>query len=78
MFCYTLPNVHSGFAIILMGKRTLVALLSLASLCLVIVVWLLVALPLVCLHFVNVIFSDHTYILFLIDSIETWMEFIVP
>ena len=38
MFCCTLLFVHSSFAIILMGKRELVALLSLSSWCLVIVV----------------------------------------
>ena len=32
MFCCTLLNVHSSFAIILMGKSELVALLSLSSL----------------------------------------------
>ena len=36
MFCCTLLYVNSGFAIILMGKRELVALLSLSSWCLVI------------------------------------------
>ena len=36
-FCCTLRYVHSSFAIILMGKRELVALLSLSSWCLVIV-----------------------------------------
>ena len=39
MFCCTLLYVHSSIAIILMGKRELVALLSLSSWCLVIVVW---------------------------------------
>ena len=34
MFCCTLLYVHSSFAIILMGKRELVALLSLSSWCL--------------------------------------------
>ena len=38
MFCCTLLNVPSSFAIILMGKRELVTLLSLSSWCLVIVV----------------------------------------
>ena len=42
MFCCTLLYVHSSFAIILMGKRELVALLSLSFWCLV-MVWL--ALP---------------------------------
>ena len=31
MFCCVLLNVHSSFAIILIGKRELVALLSLSS-----------------------------------------------
>ena len=39
MFCCTLRYVHSSFAIILMGKRELVALLGLSSWCLVMVVW---------------------------------------
>ena len=38
MFCCTLLYVHSSFAVILMGKRELVALLGLSSWCLVIVV----------------------------------------
>ena len=40
MFCYTLLYVHSSIAIILMGKRELVALLNLSSWCLVMVEWL--------------------------------------
>ena len=48
---------------ILMGKREVVALLSLSSWCLVIIVWLFLAVPLVCLHFVIVVFSDHTHYL---------------
>ena len=51
----------SSFAIILMGKRELVALLSLSSWCLVIVVWLFLAVPWVCLQFVIVVFPDHTH-----------------
>ena len=46
---------------ILMGKRKLVALLSLSSWCLVIVVWLFLAVPWVCLQFVIVVFPDHTH-----------------
>ena len=61
MFCCTLLYVHSSFAIILMGKRELIALLSLSSWCLVIVEWLILALPWVCLHFVIVVFPDHTH-----------------
>ena len=34
MFCFTLFYVHSSFAIIFLGKRELVALLSLSSRCL--------------------------------------------
>ena len=56
VFCCTLLYVHSSFASILMGKRGLVALLSLSSWCLVIVVWLILAVPWVCLQFVFVVF----------------------
>ena len=42
-------------------KRELVALLSLSSWCLVMVVWLFLAVPWVCLRFVIVVFSDHTH-----------------
>ena len=65
MFCCTLLYVHFSFAIIFKGKRGLVALLSLSSWCLVIVVWLFLAVPRVCLYFVIVVFPDHTYLLFL-------------
>ena len=64
--CCTLLYVHSSFAIILMGKRELVALLSSYSLCLVIGVWLFLAVPWVCLQFVIVVFSDHTHYFFII------------
>ena len=60
----TLPYVHSSFAIILMGKRELVALLSLSSWCLVIFVRLFLAMPWDCLQFVIVVFPDHTHIPF--------------
>ena len=61
MFCCTLLYVPSSFGIILMGKRELVALLSLSSCCLAIVVWLFLAVPWVCLQFVIVVFPDHTH-----------------
>ena len=64
MFCCTFFYVPSSFAIILMGKRELVALLSLSSWCLVIVVWLFLAVPWVSLQFVIVVFPDHTHLLF--------------
>ena len=68
MFCCMLLYAHSNSAIILIGKRELVALLSLSSWCLVIAVWLFIAVPWVCLQFVIVVFADHTQLLFLMDS----------
>ena len=63
LFCCTLLYVPSSFATILMGKGELVALFSLSSWCLMIVVWLLLAVPWVCLQFVIVVFLDHTHLL---------------
>ena len=65
MFCCTLLYVHSSVAIILIGKSELVALLGVSSWCLVIVVWLFLAVPWVCLRFVIVVFPDYIYLLFL-------------
>ena len=65
MFCCTLLYVHSSIAIILMGKRELVALLGLSSWCLVVVGRLFLAVPRGCLQFVIVVFPDHTHLLFL-------------
>ena len=64
MFCYTLLYVHSSIAIILMGKRELIALLNLSSWCLVMVERLFLAVPRGCLRFVIVVFPDHTQLLF--------------
>ena len=64
MFCCTLLYVHSSIAIILMGKRELIALLNLSSWCLVMVERLFLAVPLGCLHFVIVVYPDHTHLLF--------------
>ena len=64
MFCCTLLYVHSSIAIILMGKRELVALLNLSSWCLVMVERLFLAVPWGCLRFVIVVFPDHTHLLF--------------
>ena len=61
MFCCTLLNVHSSIAIILMGKRELVALLDLSTWCLVMVEPLFLAVPQCCLRFVIVVFPDHTH-----------------
>ena len=60
MFSCALHYVHSSFAIILMGKRELVTELSFSSWCLVIVVWLFLAVPCVCLQFGTVVLPDHT------------------
>ena len=65
MFCCTLFYVHSSIAIILMGKRELIALLNLSSWCLVMVERLFLAVPRGCLQFVIVVFPDHTHLLFL-------------
>ena len=64
MFCCTLLCVRSSIAIILMGKRKLVALLNLSSWCLVMVERLFLAVPQGCLRFVIVVFPDHTHLLF--------------
>ena len=47
-----------------MGQRELANLLSLSSWYLVIVVWLFLTMPRVCLQFVSVVFPDHTHLLF--------------
>ena len=60
MFCCTLLYVPSSFVIILMGKKELVALLSMCSWCLVIDVLFFLAVPWVCLQFVIVVFPDNS------------------
>ena len=70
-FCCTLLYVHSSIAIILIGKRELVALLNLSSWCLVMVERLFLTVPWGCLRFVIVVFPDHTHLLFLNDKIST-------
>ena len=64
MFCCKLLYVHSSIAIILLGKRELVALLNLSSWCLMMVEQLFLAVPRGCLRFVIVIISDRTHLLF--------------
>ena len=61
MLGYALLYVHSSFAIILMGKRELVALICLSSWCHVMVVWLFLAVPWVCMQFDIVVFPGHTH-----------------
>ena len=73
MFCCTLLYVHSSFTIILMGKRELIVLLSLSCGCLVIFVWLFLAVPWNGVHFVIVVFPDHTHLLFLIVCLNSNM-----
>ena len=68
MFCCTLLYVHSSIAIILMGKRELVALLNLSSWCLVMVERLFIAVPWGCLRLVIEVFPDHTHLLFYCGS----------
>ena len=66
MFFCALLYVHSSIssvAIILVGKRELVALLGLSFLCLMMVERLFLAVPRGCLRFVIVVFPDHTYLL---------------
>ena len=70
MFCCTLLYVHSSIAIILMGKRELIALLNLSSWCLVMVERLFLAVPRGCLQFVIVVFPDHTHLLFFMMSLS--------
>ena len=64
MLCCTLLYFRSSIAIILMGKRELVALLNLSSWCLMMVERLFLAVPRGCLRFVIVVFPDHTHLLF--------------
>ena len=78
MFCCTLLYVHSSFAIIIMGKRELAALINLSSWCLVMVERLFLAVPRGCLRFVILVFPDHTHLLFFYtcNSHDTTVVFI--
>ena len=76
MFCCTLLYAHSSIAIILMGKRELIALLNLSSWCLVMVERLFLAVLRGCLQFVIVVFPDHTHLLFLNDFFYSWGYYI--
>ena len=74
MFCCTLLYVHSSIAIILMGKRELIALLNLSSWCLVMVERLFLAVPRGCLQFVIVVFPDHTNLLFFLVHYDVYKQ----
>ena len=69
----TVIDFNSSFAIILMGTRELVALLSLSSWCLMIVARLFLAVPWVCLPFLIVVFPDHTHLLYLQYAKTYWV-----
>ena len=73
MFCCTLLYVNSSIAIILMGKRELIALLNLFSWCLVMVERLFLAVPQGRLQFVIVVFPDHTHILFSTSALGSYV-----
>ena len=67
MFCCMLLYVLSSIAIVLMGKRELIALLNLSSWCLVMVERLFLWVPWGCLQFVIVVFPEHTHLLLLFN-----------
>ena len=62
-FCCALLYDHSSFAIISMGNRERAGCFAFfwSSWCLVIVVWLFLTMPRVCLQFVIVVFPDPTH-----------------
>ena len=65
VFCCALLCVHSSFAIISIGKRERAGCFALSVFLVgVIVVWLFLTMPWVCLQFVIVVFADHTHLLF--------------
>ena len=70
LFCCTLLHVHSSIAVVLMGKRELIALLNLSSWCLVVVGRLFLAVPRGCQQFVIVVFPDHTHYFGLLQQID--------
>ena len=72
MFCCTLLYVHSSIAIILMGKRELIALRNLSSWYLVMVERLFLTVPWGSLQFVIVVFPVNTHLLFLMS--QTWIK----
>ena len=74
VFCCTLLYVHFSIAIILIGRRELVALLNLSSWCLVMVERLFLAVPRGCLRFVIVVFPDHNHLLFFVTDLQFGAE----
>ena len=59
------------------GKRELVALFCMSSWCLVIVVWLFLMMPRVCVQFVIVVFPDHTHIFYILKKASRVTEYAV-
>ena len=81
MFCCTLLYIYFSIAIILRGKRELIALLNLSSWCLVMVERLFLAVPPGRLRFVILVFPDHTHLLFFIIRViftNRWNNWISP
>ena len=66
LFCYASLCVHSSFAIILMRKRKLIALLLLSYRCIysIHVLWLFPTVPWVVIQCVIVVLPDHIHLLF--------------
>ena len=65
MFWCMLLYVRSSIAIILMGKRELIALLGVSTWCLVMVERLFLAVSRGCLQFVMVVIPDHTHFFYI-------------
>ena len=59
-------SINCSFAIIFTGKRELVALPGLSSWFPVVAMWLVLAMPWLCLRFVIVVFPVHTHLLLLL------------
>ena len=78
MFCFELLYAHSSFAIIMTGKRELAALKRLSSLCIMIVVWVFLAMPWVCLQIMIMVFPDHTHLPFMCSpagkGLTSWLS----
>ena len=70
--------VRSRIAIIMMGKRELIALLNLSSWCLVVVELLFLAVPRGCLQFVIVVFPDHTHSFAQFSLFESKFDRLIP
>ena len=71
MFCCTLLYVHSSIAIILMGKRELVALLNLSSWCLVMIELLFLVVQWGCLWYFLIILTYYFTRLYL--TLNCWL-----